>query len=213
MISPSTDHNLSGTRVVHVRECNSVFRSNRMPNDNFIHIIKFIPVFLLFSRNVTIERFKLGPSWNGDVEGLGRQKLRKLKEMFVVGVQQVRRYQWSGKTVEARHDRSGQSPSFVRWTVGISSSGNTKSDEFIVSAMSTAPAAIFAIIILIIFAVFVFKIVIIHRFRQWLIFVQPTRHKSLDIIQTVLVLVVVFIPKLHSNWLRRLHIQDVIGVI
>ena len=149
-----------------------------MSNDDFVHIIEFIPILLLFPGHITIQRIKLGSPWNCNVECLGRQKLGKVKQMPVVWIQQVRRHQRPSKTVEARHNGSGQSPRTVGRSVGITATRNTKSSQLVIPAM-IAFASVTSILASLLIVTVVLKIIVIHWLRQGLVVIQPTSHKPL----------------------------------
>mmetsp|Transcript_27924 Transcript_27924/g.90698 ORF Transcript_27924/g.90698 Transcript_27924/m.90698 type:complete len:214 (-) Transcript_27924:799-1440(-) len=96
------------SRIVQIWECNPVFRSNLLANNNLVDVIEFIPV-LLINVVIAIQRFEFRTSRNRDIESLGSIKRWQIEKIEVVPICKIRQ-QLRSQTVEGSHDRDIQTP-------------------------------------------------------------------------------------------------------
>mmetsp|Transcript_34682 Transcript_34682/g.90798 ORF Transcript_34682/g.90798 Transcript_34682/m.90798 type:complete len:323 (+) Transcript_34682:5545-6513(+) len=76
-------------RVVQVRKRDAVLGPDVVSHDDLVDVVELIPV-LVAHCDLAVERFKLGPAWDGLVEGLRGVERLEVKEIEVVLVGEVR---------------------------------------------------------------------------------------------------------------------------
>ena len=118
---------MSRSTVVKIRECNSVLRANMLTDNDFIDIIKFVPILqhafkinfvqkelrqlthrkiwnLFICVEITIKRLKFGPTWNGHIKRFGSEECFLVKEVKIVLVSQIAK-KLIGKTIPIEQDK------------------------------------------------------------------------------------------------------------
>ena len=66
--------------VIQMRECDFVFRTNLLTNDDLVDVIELIPVLVIII-HVTIKRLKLRTAWDRHVESFGGKERIFVKEI------------------------------------------------------------------------------------------------------------------------------------
>ena len=76
--------------VVKMRECNLILSANLVPNDYFVDIIEFIPIFILLE-DVPIEWLELRTTRNSHIERFSGVKALFVKQIVVIAICKVRK--------------------------------------------------------------------------------------------------------------------------
>mmetsp|Transcript_1360 Transcript_1360/g.2988 ORF Transcript_1360/g.2988 Transcript_1360/m.2988 type:complete len:516 (+) Transcript_1360:7448-8995(+) len=210
VITVPTNDDLPGARIINMGEGNAILAPDGMADNDLVDVVELVPVLLLLFGHVAVQRLELGSTGYSHVEGLGRQKLGQGEEMLMIRVQQVRRYEGRSEAVQARHDRGGEAPGPVRRAVRVSSSRHLETRNVPLAPISLLNHTILVGILILVIGIL--EIVVVHRLAQRLVLIEPAGHEFFNIVQRVGV-VVFAVPKLHSNWLGRLHVQDVICIV
>ncbi len=107
--------NFSRSTIVQMRKSNFILRANLMSYNNFIYIIEFIPIVILFI-NVSKERFEFRASWNGNIKCFGSVETFLIKQIKVIIIHQVTE-QLTGQSIQIGHDIEWEIPGSVTRSV------------------------------------------------------------------------------------------------
>ena len=134
VVVPGEVH-VQGQAVVQVGEGDAILRPHRLPDDDLVNVIELIPVLLPgmeWSMNTPLqgqpltpchapspdellvldERLKLGSSWDGEVQSLGREEGLEVKEVEVVVINKVSK-KLVAKAIESRQDLKSEVPAAI----------------------------------------------------------------------------------------------------
>lgn len=81
----STKMNSSWSTVIQMRESNLVLCPNLIPYNNFVNIVEFVPVLIIF-KLISVQRFELRASRNRNVKcfcGVETLLIKQIKVVFV----------------------------------------------------------------------------------------------------------------------------------
>ena len=79
----------SWSAIIKVWESDLVLCSDLMSNNDFVYIIKFVPVFILFIY-ITIEWFKLGAAWDRQIKSFCCIERLLVEKIEVVLISEIR---------------------------------------------------------------------------------------------------------------------------
>ena len=104
-----------GHVVVEIGEGDAVLGPYRLADDNFVNIIKLIPVFVL-SVGVLDKRLEFGTARDGHIQRFSGEEWFQVEQVEVIIVHQIRQ-QLISETVECCQLRHGKIPFAVGWTI------------------------------------------------------------------------------------------------
>lgn len=87
--------------VVQVGKCDSILRTDRLSDDDFVDVVKLVPVLVTHAL-VLDQRLKLRTTGNGHVESLCCEEALWIEQIEEVVVDEIRQ-QLVGESIERRH--------------------------------------------------------------------------------------------------------------
>ena len=106
-----------GHIVVQIWKGDAIFRPNRLANDNFVDVIKFIPIFVL-RVGIFDQWLKFGTARNSHVQCFSSEERFQVEQVEVVVVDQICQ-KLIGQTIEGSQLGHGQVPLSVCCTVDM----------------------------------------------------------------------------------------------